>query len=203
LLKMHKLLNKSQVKVILEIFKNPGINLREIITNTKLSPNFVSDYVNDLIKREMLTEEKLEKKRVYLRRFFLNFDSTTTQHFFKLIKEEEKESFFEKYPKLKSVFNQLKRELESEFILVYGSYARMHATKESDIDVLIVGNFKNKEKIREIFVSLDIDVSLKVESLKDFEKKKNDALHQQILKEAVVIFDGGRYFEEMFSGGKR
>src|SRR3989338_11404786 len=101
---MHKLLNKSQVKVILEIFKNPGINLREIITNTKLSPNFVSDYVNDLIKREMLTEEKLEKKRVYLRRFFLNFDSTTTQHFFKLIKEEEKQSFFEKYPKLKSVF---------------------------------------------------------------------------------------------------
>lgn len=130
---MPKLLNNSQVRIILEIFRNPGINLREIISKTKLSPNYVSEYTNHLVGREILKEERLEKKRVYLRRFFLNFKSNLAKNLFKLVKEEEKEFLFEKYPNLKPVFNQLKREINPEFILLYGSYARLRQQKKATL----------------------------------------------------------------------
>ncbi|MEA3329528.1 MAG: winged helix-turn-helix domain-containing protein [Nanoarchaeota archaeon] len=195
---MPDLINKSQIKIVNEVFRNPGINLREIIFKTRLSPNYVLKYVNHLVKLGILKEEKLEKKRVYLRRFFLNFDSNITRNFFSLVKEEQKEDFFQEYPKLRSVFNQLIQEIKTlDFILVYGSYARFASTKNSDIDILIVGNIKNKECIREILISLDIEPSIKIETLNSFEKRKHDALHQQILKDNVLIYDAGRFIKEL------
>jgi len=195
---MYSLLNKSHVKIMLEIFRNPGINLREIISRTKLSPNFVSKYINHLVERRIVREEKLEKKRVYLRRFFLDFGRNSGRNYFRLVKEEERELFFRRYSNLRTVFRELENEVNMGFVLVYGSYARLEASEESDIDILVVGRGVNREKIREIFVSLDIDVSIKVESLKDFKRRAGDALHQQIFKEGVAVFDEGGYFDFVY-----
>lgn len=60
-----------------------------------------------------------------------------------------------------------------------------------------MGNIKDKKKIRELMVSLDMDTSIKVETLADFKKRSQDQLHQQILKEAIIISDKGKYFEEL------
>ncbi len=191
---MPNLINKSQIRVIEIVLKNPGINLREIIEKTKLSPNYVSDFVNQLVERGIFKEEKLEKKRVYLRRFYFNFSSSLARNLFVLVKDEEKEAFFIKYSTLKPVLNQFVNEItDIDFFLVYGSYSRLAAEKNSDIDILIVGNIKNKDKIREILVSLNIDASIKIETLKDFKKKINDPLHQQILKDNIIIYDSGSF----------
>ena len=111
------------------------------------------------------------------------------------MKAEEKEDFFKKYKKLKPVFAQLCEEIKTDFILIYGSYARFASEKDSDLDLLIVGNIKDKEKIKEVFVSLDVDLSLKIETLKEFGNRINDALHQQILKDNILIFDSGKFME--------
>lgn len=190
-----KLLNNSQIKIIKEVFINPGVNLRGIIEKTNLSPNYVSEYMNFLVRKGVVKEERLEKKRVYLRRFYLNFNSNLTRNLFLLVKEEEKENFFQKYKKLKPIFDNLVEEIKTDFIVVYGSYARFGAEKDSDLDLLIVGNIKNREKIREIFVALDIEVSIKIESIKDFERRIKDALHQQILKNNILIYDSGKFIE--------
>ncbi|MBS3092322.1 winged helix-turn-helix transcriptional regulator [Candidatus Pacearchaeota archaeon] len=195
---MPNLINKSQIKIIEIVFKNPGINLREIIAKTRLSPNYVSDFVNQLVERGIFKEEKLEKKRVYLRRFYFNFNSSLAMNLFSLVKEEQKEEFFNKYKNLKPVFGQFINEIKGiDFLLVYGSYSRLAAEKDSDIDILIVGNIKNKDKIREIFVSLNIDTSIKIETLKDFKRKISDPLHQQILKDHIVIYDSGRFINAL------
>ncbi|HLC86654.1 MAG TPA: nucleotidyltransferase domain-containing protein, partial [Candidatus Nanoarchaeia archaeon] len=167
---MSKLINNSQVKVIEEVFNSPGINLREIIRKTGLSPNYVSNYVNLLTKKDALKEERLEKNgRAYLRRFFINFKSSIARNIYMIVKEEKKETFFRKYPKLRPIFNQIIKEIKGiEFVLVYGSYSRLAAEKESDIDIMIVGKIKNKEKIREILVSLNIEVSINIETLDNF-----------------------------------
>ncbi len=193
---MPELINNSQRKIIEEIFRNPGIHLREIIKKTRLSPNYVSEYINLLVSRGVIKEERLGKKRAYLRRFYLDFDSTLTKNLFILVKEEEKEALFEKYQKLRPVLKQIVQEnKEIDSLLVYGSYARLSAEKTSDLDLLIVGNIKNKEKIREILVSLDIEVSIKIETLRDFKERVNDSLHQQILKENILIYDSGKFIE--------
>ena len=193
---MSKIINRSQMRIALEIFRNPGINLTEIIKKTRLSPNYVSKFINHLVERKILLEEKLEKKRTYLRRFFLNFNSESTINFFRLVKEEEREIFFNTCQNLKPIFEQLEKEKGVDSAIVYGSYARLEAGKESDLDILIISNIKNKDRIKEIFVSLDIDTSIKVETPVGLKKRKEDALHQQIRKEGIVIFDKNRkYFE--------
>lgn len=193
---MSMIINQSQIKIIEEIFRNPGINLRGIISSTKLSPNYVSSYVNNLVEKSILKEEKLTKKRTYLRRFSLDFSSNMTNNIFLLVKEEEKGIFFENYPKLKPLFNQIKEEIIGiDFIIVYGSYSRLSAKKDSDIDILIVGNVRNKEHLREILVSLEIETSIKIETLDYFKKMKKDALHTQILYEGVLIYDSGKFIE--------
>ena len=200
---MSKLINNSQVNVVEEIVRNPGINVREIISKTRLSPNFVLKYVNNLIDRGVLREEKFEKKRVYLRRFYFNFKSLVGINLIRLIKDEQRENFFQKYKHLRNVFEQLEKIKGVELVLVYGSYARFAEDKGSDIDVLIVGNVRDKDKFREIFVSLEKDVSLKIETIKSFENRLKDALHQQILKEGVVICGGDLFVEFLGRGDEK
>jgi len=194
---MLEIINKSQRKIIETIFENPGINLRGIIDLTKLSPNYVLKFINSLVQRGVLNEERLEKgKRVYLRRFFLNFKSNMTRNIFMIVKEEIKEEFLKKYPRLRPIFKQMIEEIKRlDFIIVYGSYARLSARKDSDIDILLVGNIKDKDKIREILVSLEIETSIKIETLDNFKKRINDALHSQIIREGVLIHDEGKFIE--------
>ncbi|MEK6903434.1 MAG: nucleotidyltransferase domain-containing protein [Nanoarchaeota archaeon] len=192
---MNKILTNSQIKIIEGILSNPGINLRSLIEKTKLSPNYVSSYVKGLVKRVIVKEEILEKKRVYLRRFFINRKSRLAKSMVMLVKEEKKELFYDQHPKLRPIFEQLSELKGIEFILVYGSYARFAAEKESDIDVLIVGKIENKTRIREILVSLDMEPSIKVESLKDFNVKRKDPIHQQMLKEHILITDSGKFID--------
>jgi len=194
---MSRLMNNSQIKIMEEIFNNPGINLREIIRRTRLSPNYVSNHINLLTAKEVLREDKLEKNgRVYLRRFFINFKSNLAKNIFMLVKEERKETFFEKYPELRPVFNQIIKEIKNiDFILVYGSYSRLAAEKDSDIDIMIVGKIKNNEKIREILVSLNIEVSINIETLDKFRKRFHDEFHQQIIKGNILVYDSGKFID--------
>jgi|SRR3989344_1528924 len=194
---MSKLINNSQVKIIEEVFNSPGINLREIIKKTRLSPNYVSNYINLLAKKNALREERLEKNgKAYLRRFFINFKSNITRNIYMIVKEEKKEAFFREYPKLKPIFDQIIQEIKGiEFVLVYGSYSRLSAEKDSDIDIMIVGKIKNREKIREILVSLNIEVSINIETPDNFRKRFYDEFHQQIIKENVLIHDSGKFID--------
>jgi len=197
---MPEIINSSQIKIINEIYKNPGINLRGIIEKTRLSPNYVSSYVNMLVKREIIREEKLEKKRVYLRRFFIN-SNRIVRNFFSLIKDEEREIFYKKYKKLEPILEQLSKLQGIEFILVYGSYARFAAEKDSDLDLLVVGKI-NKTRIREILVSLDLEVSIKIETLSDFKKRIDDSIHKQIIRDNILIYDSGKFVDIMLGGRK-
>ncbi|MBS3081143.1 winged helix-turn-helix transcriptional regulator [Candidatus Pacearchaeota archaeon] len=196
---MPKLINKSEKKIITEIMKNPGLNLREIISRTKLSPNVVTEYVNYFVKKEVIIEDRLIKnKRTYLRRFSVNYKSNLAKNLISLIKESEKEEFFLKYKSLEQAFNQIVENVKKiDFILVYGSYARFAADKESDIDILIVGDITNKDEIRETLVSLEIEPSIKIERLSDFKKRIGDDLHKQIIKEHILLFDSGNFIKSI------
>ncbi len=192
---MPEIINSSQRKIALEIFRNPGVSLRGIIEKTRLSPNYVSDYVNLLIRKEILKEERLEKKKVYLRRIYFNLKSRLARNFFVLVKEEEKELFYNKYKKLRPILEQISGLAGIEFVVVYGSYARLSAEKDSDLDLLIVGEIRKKDKIRETLVSLDIEASIKIETIETFRKKINDGLHQQIIKDNILVYDSGKFIE--------
>ena len=192
---MSKLLRNSQVKIIEAIYRNPGINLRGIIEETRLSPNYVSQYVNTLVEKKVLHEKRFTKKKVYLRTFILNIHEDLTKTLLALVQEAKKETFFEKYPKLQPILKQISEVEGIEFLIIYGSYARLTAEKDSDLDVLIVGKIKNVDKIREILISLDMEPSIKIETLADFKKRMNDDIHRQIVKEGIIQYGVNNFLE--------
>ncbi len=194
---MPNLINHSYLKILEAIRIHPGINLRGIITETKLSPNAATDIVNNLVHSGALTEKRLVNKRVYVRQFFINQLSSLIYSIFTLIESDKKQTFYQRHPSLKPITEQIIRTFPTvKSLLIYGSYAKSVETKESDIDILIIGSIPNKERLREILVTLEAEPSIKIESLMDFKKRINDSLHQEMLRYHIILHDSKIFIEE-------
>jgi predicted nucleotidyltransferase len=114
---------------------------------------------------------------------------------------QKKEEFFVRYKNLKGPFAQLFQNLPSNVvcILVFGSYARFSAEKESDLDLLFITTNKEVERIERIleesFVTFG-KVSPRVITIDEFIKNKNtDTLLKQIIKEHICVFNACKFVE--------
>ena len=93
---------------------------------------------------------------------------------------------------------EAKRKLgdEIESIILFGSYARGEASKESDIDILVIvkkNGFEIQKKLSEISAKIllesSIYISAKAITKEEYElmKKINSGFYQNIVKEGAVI----------------
>jgi len=183
--------NKTRLNIINTIYENPKINLTGLIKKVRASPNLVLKYVNNLLSYSVIKEEKRGgEKKVHIRIIEPNFDNELSQLIYSIVEIEKRINFFKKYKKLKPYFTQLKEIFKNRegFVLVYGSYARFSAEEDSDLDLLIVGKLNKEEtkRIEEIFITLESELSLKIETLQKFLKNKEKPLYKNILKEHII-----------------
>lgn len=189
--------NTTRMRILKAIYENPGINITEIIKKTKTSPNIVIKYVNGLGRYKVITENNRKKnKKAHVRNISANYKPELAKILFSLVEEDKKYLFFEKYKSLYSYITQMEEILnDKEITIIYGSYARSSAEKDSDIDLLIIGlpTPEKIRKIKEIFVTFDKEVSLKYETEKQFMKNLQKPLYQNILKEHVISIGAVNY----------
>lgn len=195
--------NRTRFNIIKTIYENPEINLTGLIKKLKISPNLALKYVNQLFSYHLIKEKRIVgSKKIHVRMLEPNFSNEFARNLYSLIEIDKGLLFFTKYNKLRSFFEDLSNIFEKKkvFVLVYGSYARFSASKDSDLDVLIVGKVSKEDvvRIRELFVTLDCELSLKIETSNKFLKNKDKSLYQNILKEHVVVY-GVNYFMEVLS----
>ena len=89
---------------------------------------------------------------------------------------------------IKALVSSLVKKYNAEYAILFGSYARGEATRESDIDIIIVGgkNFSALdvlafgEELREL-------TGKKVDAFELREVEKNTEFYQNILREGVKI----------------
>ena len=134
---------------------------------------------------------ELEKQRVIIikivgraKQSFLNLDSPKCLYFLQVIDLIRKEALYEKNQKLKAVLDSLISKTAGKFmaeihsIILFGSFAKDTATKNSDVDLMfIVSNLKNKP-VREIIeqecgsyhYSHNLEVSPLITDLEEFKK---------------------------------
>ena len=110
------------------------------------------------------------------------------------------------------VLNELGERIQS--IVVYGSVARGEATKDSDIDVLVVSRDKKvREKVSDIAYEVDFENDFETFitpihlTTDEFEHriKVGSPFISAILKEGVILYDDGtfeRVREKMFKAGR-
>ena len=88
------------------------------------------------------------------------------------------------YKKLKDFIKALKTKFSIKYIYLYGSFARDEIHEGSDIDLVIVGDFKGRifERIYKVISLTDLPVEPLVYTEEEFERmrKTNDFLKQVI-----------------------
>ena len=183
----------TKLRILRIIYENERINLSNLIKKAKTSPNMVLNYVNKLSKYGIIKEEKSGgKKKIHVRNLMPNLLSNESKLIYSLVEFDKRELFFKKYKELKPIFGQLHGLYGQnvKFVIVYGSYARHAAAKESDLDLLFVGKLDSEKRKRldEIFVTLDAEPSVKVESLKQFKNNLAKPLYKSIMREHVVVY---------------
>ena len=96
--------------------------------------------------------------------------------------------FIEKYPHLEPLFEDILKQCESKLIILFGSYAKNLAKKESDIDIYIETNSPElKRKISEINSKLSIKIG---------KFDTTSLLIKEIIKEHIIIRGVEEYYEK-------
>ena len=191
---------ETKFRILRTIYQNPEINLTELIKKSRTSPNIVLKYANNLVKFNIIKEQRFGgKKKTHIRNFKISLSSNLAILIFSLVETEKRFIFLNKYKELKPYVSQLEDLFDdtTNFYLIYGSFARSAADKESDLDMWIVGNINNvmKKRILEIFSTFKREYSIKIETLEQFLKNIGNPIHQNILREHIVIYNESNFLK--------
>ncbi len=123
------------------------MTIHQITKNLKRSYHFIYDNTQELIKGNILDKKVQGHSTVCS----LNLKNEKTKALLILHSVNEKEHFLNKKQRLASLFSELISNLTNKIeilsIILFGSYAKGTETKRSDIDLLIITEKKDRNKI--------------------------------------------------------
>ena len=128
--------NRNNELEIISLFRGnykTRFYLREISKLSKLPLKTCQNTLLNLEKAKIL-KSKIEGKNKY---FTLNLENIKTKSYLQQAEIYRTNLFIEKYPQ----FNMFLKSLQSNFpIIVFGSFAKFTADKNSDVDILIISD---------------------------------------------------------------
>jgi predicted nucleotidyltransferase len=192
--------SKSKYKILKEVYENPGIKISELMKKANVSQKILYQHIDELKNSEIIRQETVGAKP-QIRSIYPELKSENGKLFFSLIEAQKREEFFAKYKNLKGPFLQLLQNLPSNVacVLVFGSYAKFSATRESDLDLLFINFSKKNGKIESILEEAFVTfgkVSARIVTVEEFLKSKNiDSILKQIIKNHVCIFNIQKFIE--------
>ena len=186
---------KSEYRILLLIYENPGIRLNELIKKAKVSVATAKKRLDYLSSSGIIAEKKIiGGKRTILKNFYPNLSSEEGKNTFSLIESEKKQEFFKRNKNLIGPFRQLLKNINNKIkiVLVFGSFAAYSQTKDSDLDILFlttekidIGNLK--KEIERSFITFDHELSPRIDSLNNFKRGMDKGVYQTIKKNHIII----------------
>lgn len=147
--------------------------------------------INKLVNEKVVIRTKVGKS--YL--CSLNLENEKSLTLIQLSEIEKRNEFYEKNKKLKLILEDFVNSVKSQSkniisIVLFGSHAKGTATKESDIDILLISKGKIEiEKItREMYAKYGKEISTLIITQSDFEKQKNKAVIKEIIRSHYVLY---------------
>ncbi len=182
---------KIELKIVDFLARNidKEFTMNEIAKATKEYYSFVHRMINKLTKDGVITKNKAGK--AYL--CSLNLDDEKTLTLIQLSEIEKKNEFYGKNKELKLILEDFVESIKIQSkllsIVLFGSYSKGTATKESDIDILILRRKSvNIEKTtKEIYAKYGKEISPIVMTPNDFKKQKDKTLIKEILNNHCIL----------------
>jgi predicted nucleotidyltransferase len=175
------MLQKRNDFEIIEELRKSQRHIRELAEILNLIPSTVMRTIKKL-EEENIVDFKEEGKN---KKYFLKETLEAKTYLF--MTEHYKILKILQQPNLRRIIKKIQEKTNDELIILFGSYAKGNAKKESDIDLFIeTSNKEIKEKIKQI----NEKISLKIGKL-----EKNSPLTKEIEKNHIIINNVQRYYD--------
>ena len=172
--------SKNRIKILNFIFfEKTETHIREISRELKISASAVKREVDNLsfvgiikINRNKITLDENCSFLDDLKKIFIKTD-------------------FIAYPLKEAIGNNKK----IKFALIFGSFARGGYTKESDIDLIVIGDASLSDIIKLIGLveeKTKRNINPVVWTLENFKKEKNSSFVKDIFKKGVIMLKGDK-----------
>jgi len=182
---------------------------RELAGLAKVSTSTASTECRRLAKQGVLLFKMEGREKSYK----INLSNPAARKLHELFETERREEFYRKNRRLawalqdfaKRVFDFLP---QVQFIVLFGSAARMQLTKTSDIDLLVVVPTTEQEAFNKLMKSIDslasesrgtygFPLSAVTMTMKDWEAaiREKKRMAQDAMREGIVLFGEDRYYQ--------
>ena len=190
------IINSDNMKIELKIIDllakdiSKKFTINEIAKATKEYYSFVHKTIGKLTKDGVITKTKAGKAFLCS----LNLDNERTLTMLQLSEIGKKADIFKKNKELRLVLEDFVNSLEPKSsilsVVLFGSYAKGNATKESDIDILLLTKSSlNVEKAtKEIYAKYGKEINPVMMNSNDFKKQKEKALIKEIISNHFILY---------------
>lgn len=192
------MLNNCEIKILGVLMRKPleFYSVNQLAKETKLAYPYVYDSVKKLEKRELLSVKKISKSNLCQIKF-------NNPEELALASIENIQQFLSNCPRINNLTKQLKEALSDELyiMLLFGSYAKGKATKESDIDLFFIIKDKNdlekfRKKVSFLISKLSYKIEFEVSTLEWFYEMLGDktTVGREIFKTNIILHNAEAYF---------
>ncbi len=180
-------INQTTLK-ILELYLNDykkSLHLREISREIKIDVKAVQLQLQKLEKINVLSSIIRGRNKDY----YLNLNNVTTKYYVTMAEVFATIIYLKKNFLIKKLVGEIENKIHDPMIL-FGSFAKGTHTKESDMDVFMISETKNKtDSIMESTDLVGREISLKSASRKQFLEglRNNDPLIKEVVSNHIIL----------------
>gem|GEM_PF-983753 len=193
---------KLELKIVDLLARNAErkFTINEIAKSLKEYYSFVHRTVNKLIKDSVVAKEKAGKSHLCS----INLGAEKTIALINLSEIEKKSDFYNSNKEIKIILEDCVKSVESTVnaisVVLFGSYAKGTATKESDIDILLIGKTKTgiDKTTKEVYAKYGKEINAVVMTSEDFKRQKDKALIKEIIKDHYVLYGVEKFVNLVF-----
>ncbi len=180
------LLNSKRIEMVQDFIDNINLNATasQIAKKRNLNQKSTSLFFKELEKQNILKSSTQGKNKLY----FLNKESKLLIHFILIIENLIAIEFYKKHTKIKYLAEKILPKI-SNTAIIFGSYAKDKQKTNSDIDLLIIGDYnKSIQKDAEL-LNLKLDI-------KNYKELKKNTLIEEVKKHHIIL-KGAENFIQM------
>lgn len=192
------MLRETELKILGSFFpEGKDMTLKKIMEKSSLSYEPVYRVVNALAEKKIISVKKFGKTLVYS----LIFEKEEAKIAFFFNAKDRLKEFSKSYG---AVFNALSKfsGKNSDFLAVFGSYAKGNPTKDSDVDVLCVSSKKEEDEreIKGLKYETNLDFAPVVMSKTEFGKikKENEVFWKDLIKFGIIFKGYELFYSEAY-----
>ncbi len=169
--------------------------IREVKKLLKISPRTAQLILEDLEDKGILES----KMRGTIKTYKIKLNDSAKRYFV-FVEQYKAIAFLENNFIIKEIVERITPTIRGIGI-IFGSYAKGTAEKDSDLDIFIAGSY-DKEEIKKVSKTFGMDISVKCYPAKTFKKNiTKDILLKEILKTHIVFVNAEQFIKKVLKNG--